>query len=161
MESIRLFDAATQRSRERVQSLALGVATELSPDREQAAALLQTLDFSACDEAVAAAVREELATLAAGGTLAGPSFLPALLSPYSLLDHLPGEATVLLDDPTDLARALDEFVAETATMRIEREARGLLPAGCRGSRPRRQAPCDCPSCRRRPSAGASACSPET
>ena len=129
VESIRLFDAATQRSRERVQSLALGVATELSPDREQAAALLQTLDFSACDEAVAAAVREELATLAAGGTLAGPSFLPALLSPYSLLDHLPSEATVILDDPTDLARALDEFVAETATMRIEREARGLLPAG--------------------------------
>jgi hypothetical protein len=55
--------------------------------------------------------------------------LSVLLSPYSLLDHLPEGSTVILDEPGELSRALDEYVGETATMRIEREARGELPIG--------------------------------
>jgi len=42
---------------------------------------------------------------------------------------LPDDAVVILDEPADLSRALDEYVAETATMRLEREARGQLPIG--------------------------------
>src|SRR5690606_5400724 len=74
-------------------------------------------------------LREELETLAAGQQPHGPSFIAALISPHSLLDHLPADATVILDEPVDLSRALDEYVAETASMRIEREARNLLPPG--------------------------------
>src|SRR5439155_19163955 len=48
---------------------------------------------------------------------------------HSLLDHLPDGARVFLDEPLELARALDEYVAETVTMRLEREARGDLPLG--------------------------------
>ncbi len=129
VESIRAFDAGTQRSRERVEALELGAASEFSPDAGIAARLLETLDFSRCDVAVAERLREELETLRGGGLPAGPSFLPALLSSHTLLDHLPRDATIVLDEPVDLARALDEYVAETATMRIEREQAGQLPAG--------------------------------
>jgi transcription-repair coupling factor (superfamily II helicase) len=129
VESIRTFSIATQRSRERVDAVELGVASEFSPDRELAQELLDSLDLDGLDSVAAEPLREELGAIAHGEYLPGPSFLPALLSPYSLLDHLPADATVILDEPTDLSRALDEYVAETATMRIEREARGLLPPG--------------------------------
>jgi transcription-repair coupling factor (superfamily II helicase) len=129
VESIRLFDVETQRSRERIDALELDSAAEFTPDARQAAELLRSLDFSGVDEEHVEALRIDLEQIAAGQSLSGPSFLPALLSPYSLLDHLPADVTVILDEPIDLARALDEYVAETATMRLEREARGHLPAG--------------------------------
>ncbi|MPZ49581.1 MAG: transcription-repair coupling factor [Dehalococcoidia bacterium] len=129
VESIRYFDVVSQRSRERIDSLSLGAAAEFSPDPALAHELLQSLDFSHTDPEPALTIREELEALARGEALPGPSFLPALLSPSSLLDHLPPDATVILDEAADLARALDEYVAETATMRIEREARGQLPDG--------------------------------
>jgi len=129
VESIREFAVDTQRSRERVDVIGLGAASEVSPDPAQANKLTRSLDFAACDEETEQRLREELENLARGVLPIGPSFLPALLSPYSLLDHLPEDTAVLLDEPTDLSRALDEYVAETATMRIEREARGQLPIG--------------------------------
>jgi transcription-repair coupling factor (superfamily II helicase) len=129
VESIRLFDVDSQRSRERVDAIALGAASEVSPDAMLAVELTRSLNFAACDEETEARLREELDDLGRGALPVGPSFLPALLSPYSLLDHLPDGASVVLDDPADLSRALDEYVAETATMRIEREARGQLPIG--------------------------------
>ena len=129
VESIREFDVDTQRSRERVEAIGLGAAAEVSPNAGLAAELTRELDFSACAEEAEARLREELENLAQGVLPVGPAFLPALLSPYSLLDHLPETATILLDEPMDLSRALDEYVAETATMRIEREARGELPIG--------------------------------
>jgi transcription-repair coupling factor (superfamily II helicase) len=129
IESIRYFDIDTQRSRERTDSLELGFANEFSPDPDLAISLQKSLDFGATDEETAAAIREDLEVLSRGEDVAGPSFLPALLSPYSLLDHLPPGATVILDESVDLSRALDEYVAETATMRIEREAHGQLPIG--------------------------------
>ncbi len=129
VESIRSFDAETQLSRERVDSLRLGTASEFSPDAAVAARLLESLDFGRCDAETTEALRGQLETLAGGGLPLEPSFLPALLSPFSLADHLPPEATVILDEPADLSRALDEYVAETATIRIERETTGRLPAG--------------------------------
>ncbi len=129
VDSMREFDVATQRSRDKIGSIDLGGASDVSPDAAEASALLDSLDFSACEPEAELRLREELATLANGGAIVGPSFLPALLSPFSLLDHLPADATIVLDETADLTRALDEYVAETATMRIEREARGLLPIG--------------------------------
>ena len=129
VESIRRFEVVTQRSTERVETLELGIAAEFSPDAALAAELLKTLDFSALDEEHDGMVQEELRAIANGETVDARSFLPALLSHHSLLDHLPDDAMVILDEPADLSRALDEYVAETATMRLEREARGQLPIG--------------------------------
>jgi transcription-repair coupling factor (superfamily II helicase) len=129
VESIRAFSAATQRSQGQIESLNLGIAREFTPDPVLAQELVQALDFAGAGEEAAAILREDLEAIAQGELLIGPSFLPALLSPYSLLDHLPPDASVILNEPTDLGRALDEYVAETATERIQREAHGLLPAG--------------------------------
>ncbi len=129
IESIRSFDHMTQRSTERLTSIGLGVAIEFSPDPALANELQSTLDFSTADEETEMTLREELEELARGEAPVGPSFLPALLSPYSILDHMPHDAIVILDEPIDIGRALDEYVNETATMRVERETRGTLPVG--------------------------------
>jgi transcription-repair coupling factor (superfamily II helicase) len=129
VESIRVFEVATQRSKHRLDSVSLGPAIDVSPDAGAAARLQDELDFRACDETTEERLRDELDALSRGLLPAGPSFVPALLSPFSLLDHLPDSSTVLVDEPADLSHALDEYVAENATMRIEREARGLLPIG--------------------------------
>ncbi len=129
VESMRAFDAETQRSKERIYTLDLGLAREFTPDPGLADALLSSLDFRACQEETAERLREELEAISRGESLPARSFLPALLSRHTLLDHLPAGATLVLDEPQDLSRALDEYVAETATMRIEHEARGDLPIG--------------------------------
>jgi transcription-repair coupling factor (superfamily II helicase) len=129
VESIRVFDPATQRSSERIAGVKIGVASEFSPNAQLAAGLLEALDFTTGDEDGIEQLREELVMLSNGQLPPGPSFLPALLSPHSLLDHVGANGTVVLDERVDLARALDEYVSETATMRIEREARGQLPSG--------------------------------
>jgi transcription-repair coupling factor (superfamily II helicase) len=129
VESIRSFSPETQRSSERLDSIGLGAAIEFSPDPAIANDLQRTLDFSSMTEEAELTIREELESLARGEAPATHAFLPALLSPFSLLDHLPANGLVILDEPVDVGRALDEYVAETATMRIERESRGLLPLG--------------------------------
>ena len=129
VESIRSFDPATQRSEARLESLIIGLAYEFSPDQQEARRLLESLDFRAVSEDAGARMRDALEALATGDLRDAPPFLAALLSPHSLLDHLPDDALLVLDETQDLSRALDEYVAETATMRIEREARGELPIG--------------------------------
>jgi transcription-repair coupling factor (superfamily II helicase) len=135
VESIRWFDPETQRSSAPPAggawptSVPIGTALEFSPDASEAARLLAALDFSACQEPAARSIREGLEAIARGDLSSAPAFLLSLLSPHTLLHHLPAVTTVVLDEPQELARALDEYVAETASMRIEREARGELPAG--------------------------------
>src|SRR5690606_3248924 len=104
--------------------LQLGGAMEYSPDRELAARLLRELNFAHVDDELAASLQQDLQSISEGEALAHASFLPALLSPFSLLDHLPEDCLIVLDEPSELAEALDEYTAETTTMRIEREARG-------------------------------------
>jgi transcription-repair coupling factor (superfamily II helicase) len=129
VESIRSFDVATQRSQTRVDAVDLGPAGELAPPPHAAEALAERLDFSDCNEEAAAALQEELRAIAAGEPADPESFLPALLSTHTLLDHLADGGLVVLDDPADLARALDEAVAEAAAERFDGEARGRLPKG--------------------------------
>jgi len=135
VESIRWFDPETQRSggpsadNAWPRSVAIGTALEFSPDASEARRLLHVLDFSACQEHTARSIRDGLEAIAEGDLPSAPGFLLSLLSPHTLLDHLPAETMVILDEPQDLARALDEYVAETASMRIEREVRGELPIG--------------------------------
>jgi transcription-repair coupling factor (superfamily II helicase) len=129
VESIRSFDPETQRSQMRLERVDIGIAYEFSPDPEQARRLLRELDFRAAQADAAERIRDGLAAIAEGDLSSAPRFLWALLSPFSLLDHVPESALVVLDEEQDISRALDEYVAETATMRIEREARGELPIG--------------------------------
>ena len=74
-----------------IETVEIGVANEFSPSAELAALMLDTANFSRCDEGTIETIREELETISRGELPVGPSFLPALLSSFSLLDHLGGQ----------------------------------------------------------------------
>ncbi|MEZ4531182.1 MAG: transcription-repair coupling factor [Thermomicrobiales bacterium] len=108
LESIRLFDPSSQRSQERLDSLTLLPAIELPVWKlAEASAKIRNLDIAP----LRLEVREELSrTLerAADGHI--PSeldlFAPFLLDrPVTILDHLPSETIVVLDDPATIALA--------------------------------------------------------
>jgi transcription-repair coupling factor (superfamily II helicase) len=130
VESIRAFDPESQRSLERRERLELGPAAEWRPGPARAASLLASLDFTGSEgNEEAGAVREELEALAEGRSVEARSFLPSLLSEHSLADHLPGDALVVVEELTDVRRAVEELAAEALSVRTELEERGRLPRG--------------------------------
>ena len=101
IDSIRLFDPNSQRSQERLDSLALLPAMELPTwNLHQAALAFRALDFSR----LRLEVREELErTLERAIDAVPPAsidlFAPWMLDkPTTILDHLPANALVLFDD---------------------------------------------------------------
>lgn len=132
IDSIRLFDPGTQRSQERLESIALLPAMELPAWRlHQAAQAFRTLDFSR----LRFEVREELErTLDRAFDNTPPAsidlFAPWLLhSPTTLIDHLPSNTLVVFDDraTVELAGAQrDEHARDHYQAAVNS---GELPAG--------------------------------
>ncbi|MEE8347086.1 MAG: hypothetical protein V3S20_07050, partial [Dehalococcoidia bacterium] len=132
IESLRRFDPASQRSVETVESVALGPVREVvlpagaEPGTEHA---LARLDFSRCTDEARERFREEISLLEAGVGFAADSFYVPFLARATLLDHLPPETVIILDEESEVAAALDEAEREADTVRREMEERGELPRG--------------------------------
>ncbi len=131
VESIRRFDVATQRS-----AAAGGVDTATAPPAREAAdvttaagELATAIDYSGCELAVSERFEEELGRLQAGDSFSGESFYLPFFASGSLLDHLPDGAMLFLDEPADIAAALEEHDGQTDEVRAMLEGSGELPAG--------------------------------
>jgi len=125
IESLRTFDPATQRSKDRLSSVTIAVAREALPrDGDR----LRGYDLSSSNPQAAEEWGEELAALSQGEVFPRLEFYLPLLydQPGSLLDHLP-QALVILDDPLGIERALSDLESEMEDLRRTLEARGELP----------------------------------
>jgi len=138
VESLRLFDPASQRSVSPLDALAIGPAREVLLPPTGLEELRKRLDFARCLPQVAERFQEELSSLAAAASFSGDAFYVPFLAQGALLDFLPGrrsaglpapEAVVVCDEPFDLATALDELEAQAQEVRAELEEKGELPAG--------------------------------
>ncbi len=129
VESLRSFDPDTQRSLHRLQSAVIGPARELLHPVSNLEPFASDLDFSHCQHETRARFQEEMERLRAGTAFDGDFFYVPFLASGSLLDHLPGEAIVVVDEPADLAAALEEHDAQSHEVRADLEARGELPRG--------------------------------
>jgi len=80
-------------------------------------------------------ITNEMALLAQGRTFRGIEwYLPYFYAqPASLLDHLPANATLLIDDGTDFTARLREADERVIQLRYELSRSGELPAGFRAS----------------------------
>jgi transcription-repair coupling factor (superfamily II helicase) len=140
IETLRRFDPQTQRSTEPVPALRIGPAAELMPDAKALDtgitrienALRQELrrlrDREQFDEAkrLEEAVRQDLDRLATSAQAAGlehylPFFYDGLAS---LLDYMPAEAYVVVDEPVRVQSAADRLHAD-----VERDYLRGLRAG--------------------------------
>ncbi len=125
IESLRRFDPATQRSQERVERVTIAPAREALPRYGPriaptlAARLLPDLPPD-----VRAELEEHLQRLTAGAPFPGIEFyLPCFYTePATLLDYLPPDALLVVDDLQELAATWADLEADAVNMR---ESTGL------------------------------------
>ena len=131
LDSIRTFDPTTQRSKGHVSEVTLVPASEALAEWGKAAAeALQAMDLSACDYATRQRLGEERAKLVAGEHFAGIEYyLPYLYPrPSTLLDFLPENAWVLIDDLGAVESSVLNLESQALGSRAEMVAEGQLPA---------------------------------
>ena len=131
VDSLRLFDPATQRSLRRLEAATITPPSEVLLSHAPAAAqALAALDPSTLSEAARAQWNMDVERLTAGEPFSGLEFYAPYFTPdgaATILDHFTG--LVVLTEPQDLA-AMAEIVAEQAEdFQRQLVERGDLPAG--------------------------------
>ena len=122
VESIRQFDPATQRSRRQVTAFTMTAPLEIPWwQRHRAADFLRRIDRARLRPEVAAELGRDLAYLEQGTAFEGLYLYAPLLREQrpSLLDHLPPQTLVVLDEPEQVQAAIREIEAQTAAVRAE------------------------------------------
>ncbi len=126
IDSIRWFDAATQRSTTEVEEVVVTPALELIPPAVRGAPAVD-LDGLGDDEAVA--FRDELGRFAEGAAVPGVGFYAPYFHRSILTDHLPDETVVIVDRPISVRARLDEVIRRGLEIRDGQVERGKLPRG--------------------------------
>ncbi len=133
IESLRAFDPATQRSLDMVDSVTVTPAREALPVYGMIAAARLKDWFAALpvpseddDGFSARSDQEKLLSQAAFPAL--EFYLPWIVpEPVSLLDYLPGDALVLVDDWQELADTVAELESQALSLRDTHETSGAIP----------------------------------
>ncbi len=131
IDSIRTFDPATQRSEEQIEEALLAPATEALPKWGSAAAsALEAMDLSHCNAETRQRMAEEREKIVEGEYFRGMEYYLPYLYPQSstLLDFLPQDALVLVDDVTALKSAASDLEEQAVRLRGEMIEDGRLPA---------------------------------
>jgi transcription-repair coupling factor (superfamily II helicase) len=130
VESIRLFDPATQRSQTEVPSVAIGPATELlAPflNKPEAERMLNSIDLSGLSPEAGRQFRQEIAMLRNRQRPRHSHFYAPLFNQDSILSYLSDNALVILDEPGDIEMAIADLDARASQLRQEKVAQGELP----------------------------------
>jgi transcription-repair coupling factor (superfamily II helicase) len=132
VDSIRVFDPATQRSTGKLSSLAIVPATELlAPRRLSRSALeekLHGLDLRGCAAEAGQRFRQDIAMFLDGQVPPESQLYAALFNQGKLWDYLPPGALVVLDEVSNIQSVAAELDAEASQLRSEKIARGELPS---------------------------------
>ena len=133
VESMRRFDPATQRSYERIEHVTITPAREALPRhgprvaKRIGAQIESSADLPADIQTL---LEEHTRHLAAAMPFPGIEFyLPYFYTtPATLLDYLPPEALLVLDDPAELAATWADLEEDALNLRTSAEAsRGIFP----------------------------------
>ena len=133
VDSIRLFDPATQRSTDMVDSIDVIPARESLPalsqptDGDRTGGLMAHIDFSNCTQASTARIRDELSRLLDGHELEDMSLYAGFFNRGSLLDYFPDDGLLAMYHPSEIAESAWELEERTHELRLVKEGRGELP----------------------------------
>ena len=131
VESLRVFDAANQRSIMTVPRVTIRPGREVLP--KPAEGLRDQLDLRALRADVLADWEDDLARLEAGATFPGVEFYAAYLEPSlpSLFDHLPESVLTIDFEPARQLAEIEELEREAEALAQAEAADGELPRGFR------------------------------
>ena len=124
IDSIRLFDAATQRSTTEVEQVIVTPALELIPPAVRGA---PAVDLDGLGDEEAVVFRDELQRFADGAAVPGIGFYAPYFHRSTLTDHLPDETVVIIDRPNSVSARLDEVIRRGLEIRDGQIERGKLP----------------------------------
>ncbi|MFC1892657.1 transcription-repair coupling factor [Chloroflexota bacterium] len=131
VESIRLFDPITQRSQTSVPSINISPATEmlsyLSSNKGELEQALSSIDLSGCTPEVSQQFQQEIAVLLDRQRTPNIMFYASLFNTDSILNYLPGNAVLVLDEPRHIKLAIDDLHAKASELRRDKVERGELP----------------------------------
>jgi len=131
LDSIRTFDPAAQRSEDRLQTVTLAPAHEALPEWGKVAeSALRALDLSRCNTAARQRIAEERDNLVTGESFPGMEYYLPYLYPHpsTLLDFLPRNALVVMDDTLALESAALNLENQALSVRAEMMDDGQLPS---------------------------------
>jgi len=129
VESIRTFDPARQRSVGMLEAAVIGPARELIVDAGRMRRLAEHMQAGALRGEQRERVERDIACLRAGERFDGDELYTPFLAASTLLDHLPDEALVVLDEPADISAVQIERDEQAREARRELELRGELAHG--------------------------------
>jgi transcription-repair coupling factor (superfamily II helicase) len=132
VDSLRVFDPATQRSLHRIERCTIPPAAEGLPKYGSLAVeRLASLDDSTLHGPAGAEYRSDLESLSDGVYFKGIEFyIPYLYSrPGTLFDYLPEDGLLVVDDMLELAGAVAELEEQALDLRKSLEASGELLRG--------------------------------
>jgi transcription-repair coupling factor (superfamily II helicase) len=130
IESLRSFDPATQRSRDACQAITISPASEaVARHGPQAAESIRGWDLSKLPDDLETQFEKDRIALTAGTPFRGIEFyLPYLYpQPASLLDYLPPETQIILDDASEIEDTWSELEEQAVDLRRSAEEAGALP----------------------------------
>ena len=131
IESIRLFDPASQRSVGVVEEADIAPARDTLPalsDADRLSDRIADMNFSLCTPAVNDRYQEELALLFSGQDVDELPFYNGLLNDSHLVEHLPDRGLLVVDREGEVETEALKLEERAAEMRSVRESRGELPA---------------------------------
>ncbi len=133
IESIRLFDPASQRSLTSASSIAIGPATELlTPllsSKFELEQVVNSINLSGCTAEMRQQFQQELAMLLDKQRPRNMQFYAPLFNTDSILNFLPPACLLVLDEPINIQQAMDDLEAQGSQLRTEKLERGELPPG--------------------------------
>ncbi len=131
VESIRLFDPESQRSLEEIASITVAPAAELvallQRERGELEQVLRGLNLTNLNAEMSQQYEGETAALLEGQMPQNRQFYASLFHRDSLIDYLPEDAVLLLDEPSSIEQEMAELHAEAEQMWAEKLERGELP----------------------------------
>jgi len=126
VESLRLFDPATQRSVKTIEEIEFGPSHELL---KRDTSVLDKLDFANCSREVREQYKEEITLLKEGLSFKDEGFYVPFLAPSLLLEHVSAGALVIVDEEPDVESAVEEAGEQAEAVRTDMEERGEIPGG--------------------------------
>ncbi|MDD5338219.1 MAG: transcription-repair coupling factor [Dehalococcoidales bacterium] len=130
IDSIRSFDATTQRSVEKIEDIKVGPASELLlTDKRDGLALeevLNSVDLKGCNNEFKQQFQNDKENFLAGN-LGDIQYYAALFNRGKIIDYLPDNTLVILDEPSAVEQAVTDYDNEAIQLRSEKIERGELP----------------------------------
>ena len=131
IDSIRLFDPVNQRSQTQVPGVAIGPATELlTPllhSQRELEPVLNTLDLTGINTEAKQQFQQELSMMLHKQRPPNIQFYAPLFNTDSILNYLPSNALLVLDEPMSIQTAMETLDTQAEELRTEQIERRELP----------------------------------